>query len=88
MLVLISSIISQANAQSALSDILRKVASPEPGEEIFMYAGIVVCIAVLYVLYSQLTQKKTEFADQLTMADVVKDSKGTTNELSEEDKLL
>jgi hypothetical protein len=53
-----------------------------------MYAGIVVCIAVLYVLYSQLTQKKTEFADQLTMADVVKDSKGTTNELSEEDKLL
>ena len=46
-----------------------------------------MCLVVLYILYAQFTQKKTEFADQLTLADVV-ESKNSINELSEEDKLL
>jgi hypothetical protein len=38
-----------------------------------MYAGIVISLAVLYIIYTQVTSKKPEFDGQLTMADVVKD---------------
>lgn len=47
---------------------------PETDEEVYnMYAGIAVCLAVLYIIYCQVTSKKPEFDGQLTMADVVKD---------------
>jgi hypothetical protein len=86
LIALISTLLTKVSAQDVVSDLLRKVAKPEPGEEMYMYAGILVCLAVLYIVYSQMNQKKPEFAEQLTMADVANQS--GKNEISEEDKLL
>lgn len=53
-----------------------------------MYAGIVISLTVLYIIYTQVTSKKPEFDGQLTMADVVKDKSPGQIELSESDRLL
>ena len=47
-------LLESARAEDILSDILRKVAKPEAGEEIYTYAAVLVSICVLYVLYKGL----------------------------------
>jgi nucleoside permease NupC len=58
----ISLLLTQASAESTISDLIRKMTKPEADEQVYMYAGIVVCLAVLYIIYSQLSAKKPEFS--------------------------
>jgi hypothetical protein len=82
-----ATLMNSASANDVISEILRKVAKPEAGEEVYMYAGILVCLAVLYIVYTQLTKTKPDFVDQLTMADVVTGKGSAKQEFTEEDKL-
>lgn len=87
LLAIMTTLMNSASANDVISEILRKVAKPEAGEEVYMYAGILVCLAVLYIVYTQLTKAKPDFVDQLTMADVVTGKGSAKQEFTEEDKL-
>ena len=71
-------LLESARADDILSDILRKVAKPQAGEEIYTYAAVLISICVLYVIYKGLagSGNKVEI-EQLTLGDIVsKDPKG------------
>lgn len=52
--MLVSTLLTQANAESTsmISEIIRKITKPQAGEETFMYAAILICLAVLYLVYT------------------------------------
>jgi hypothetical protein len=84
-------LLESARADDILSDILRKVAKPQAGEEIYTYAAVLISICVLYVIYKGLADSgnKVEI-EQLTLGDIVsKEPKGSkNNELTGIDKML